>query len=130
MIKYLLVSAALFVFISVFPSTSFADKMDATKIVDPETRAHIETQYMKKELALDSLTAASVQEINLKYAKANQELMTSDKKNTEKVKEIKKNSKEKDREMEKILTPDQYKKYTEKKKDIMEKVEEKVKEKK
>jgi hypothetical protein len=130
MIKYFLGSVALFVFISVFPSISYAEKMDTTSMLNPDTRARVESQYMEKELALDSSTAASVHEINLKYANANQEIMTSDKKHAEKLKEVKKNSHAKDQELKKVLTADQYKKYTEKKMEMMEMVKEKVKAKK
>jgi predicted RND superfamily exporter protein len=130
MIKFLLGSVVFFVFISVFPSSSFAEKMDTTSMMNPDTRARHETQYMEKELNLDSSTVISVHKINLKYAEANQEIMTSDKKRADKIKEVKKNSIEKDQEMEKVLTADQYKKYTEMKKEMMETVKEKAKGKK
>jgi hypothetical protein len=126
MIKFLLGSVVLFVFISVFPSSIFADKMDTTSMMGPDWRAGYETQYMEKELGLDFFTAASVHEINLKYAEANQKIMTSDKKIVEKIIEVKKNSYAKDQEIEKVLTADQYNEYKEKKKEMMEIVNEKV----
>jgi Spy/CpxP family protein refolding chaperone len=128
MIKFLFGSVVFFVFIGVFPSSTFADKMDTTSMMSPDWdwRAGYETQYMEKELALDFFTAASVHEINLKYAESNHKIMTSDKKTVEKIIEVKKNSYAKDQEMEKVLTADQYKEYTEKKKEMMKTVEEKV----
>lgn len=127
MIKFLLGSVVFFVLISVFPSSTFAEKMDTTSMLGWDWRAGYETQYMEKELGLDFFTAASVHEINLKYAEANQKIMTSDKKDAEKIEEIKNNSTAKDLELEEVLTADQYKEYTEKKRDMMEIVNEKVK---
>lgn len=59
MIKYFLESVVLFAVISFIPSVSYAQEIDTTGILNPEVVARFETQFMKKELALDSSTASS-----------------------------------------------------------------------
>lgn len=130
MFNSLLESIVLFAVISVIPNISFADEVDTTGILNPDMRAHLETEFMEKKLALNSSTASLVYDINLKYAKINQEIMSSKKRNAEKYREVKKNLSEKDDDLKKVLTGDQYKKYTETKKEMMETIKEKVKEQK
>jgi hypothetical protein len=130
MVKKLLLSAVLLAMINIMPTLSLAQETDTTGFKNPDTRAQFETQYMKRALNLDSAVADSVYNINLKYAKANQELITSEKKKAHKYRELMKSSEAKDKELQKVLTEEQYKKYTETKNEMLSAIKEKMKEKK
>lgn len=122
MTKCFLGSLVLFAVLCVIPSASFAQKPD------PEVVARIETDFMKKQLKLDSSTESVVHEINLKYEKENYRIMNSDISKVDKLKEIKQNSDAKDEEMKRVLSKDQYEKYIKLKKDLMKLAGEKMKE--
>jgi hypothetical protein len=129
MIRYFLESIVLFALISVIPSASFAQKTDTTGNLNPQNVARVETDFMKHQLALDSTKAAAVYEINLKYAKENQQVMKSDKSDSLKLMQIRKNSDAKDNELKRVLTNDQYNKYIAMKKEMMNSIKEKMKQK-
>jgi hypothetical protein len=112
--------------ISFMPGVSFAQPIDTTGIMNPEVPATIETEYMKNKLALDSSTASAVYDINLRSEKRNQQIITSNKSNATKFRELQLSSQTRDAEMKRVLTKDQYNKYMAMKKDMMSTVKEKL----
>lgn len=95
----------------------------------PEEKGKVLTEWMHDELKLDSSVVKSAYEINLKYAKLNQVVMSSDKGKLKKLKEMKANSESKDKELKKIFTKEQYDKYQKRKDELLELMKEKIKEK-
>lgn len=94
----------------------------------PEERAEMQTEWMKKTLSLDSGAAAAVHQINLKYAKKNQAAMESGGSRRNKLRSLKKLSSEKDAELEKVLSAEQYRTYTKKKDEMKDRMKEEVRE--
>ncbi len=84
----------------------------------PEERAKRQTEWMKKELSLDSATEAKVHSINLKYADANQSLVNSSGSKISKLQKVKANSAAKDDELESVLNKNQYEKYLQRKEEV------------
>lgn len=82
----------------------------------PEERAQRWDNWMKEQLALTPEQQGKVQEINLRYAKQNENLKTATASRREKFKELRSTDKEKDNELKTILTKDQFHIYQEKKK--------------
>lgn len=82
----------------------------------PEERAQRWDTWMKEQLALTPEQQAKVQEINLRYARQNEDLKTTTASRKQKIQELKSTDKEKDTELKAILNKDQFKIYQEKKK--------------
>ncbi|HSD14980.1 MAG TPA: hypothetical protein VLB74_10060 [Flavobacterium sp.] len=84
----------------------------------PMERAEKITTWMKDNLNLTPEQIPLVQELNLKYAKMNEELknMAGPRKN--KMEKLKSNDIAKENELKNILTPDQYKLYESKKREL------------
>jgi len=82
----------------------------------PEERAQHWDNWMKEQLALTPEQQGKVQEINLRYAKQNEELKATGGDRRSKFQELKSTDKEKDSELKAIFTKDQFKTYQEKKK--------------
>lgn len=87
----------------------------------PEDRARWQTEWMKKELSLDSAIVAKVFDINLKYASKVDAIMRTDSSRYAKRRDVSVLMKAKDSELEKVLTPDQFKLYLQKKEAAREK---------
>jgi len=129
MIKNISLCFVFFAAISLIPNVSSAQPADTTGIYNPEYPATIETEYMKSKLSLDSATASSVYNINLKYEKRNQQILTSKINNAEKFRALQLSSQTRDAEMKSVLTKEQYNKYMAIKKDMMNTVKDKLKKK-
>ena len=80
----------------------------------PEEIAKYQTDWMKKEISLDSATVSAIYTINLKYAKMNHEIMQSDEPGEDKFSKFRANNDEKDKELQKILTAEQFTLYQQK----------------
>lgn len=104
-------------------------QMDQLKDTTPEQRAQMQTKWMQSNLALDAKAAASASAINLKYAKENESLMSSDGPKFKKLMAFKENSSAKDSELKAIFTPEQYSLYEQKKSEMESKVMQMAKEK-
>jgi len=82
----------------------------------PEERAQYWDNWMKEQLALTPEQQVKVQEINLRYARQNEELKATGGDRRSKFQELKSADNEKDSELKTIFTKDQFKTYQEKKK--------------
>jgi hypothetical protein len=107
-----------FLFLITICSTAFAQTASLT----PEERAQRWDTWMKEQLALTPEQQGKVQEINLRYAKQNEQLKSTTADRRSKFQELKSTDKEKDNELKAILTKDQFKTYQEKKKDFQQKM--------
>ena len=76
-----------------------------------EERASMITQKMKERLSLSDGQLKSVQEINLKYAKINEQTLTDSGNKLSKAKKLKSSMSAKDDELKKVLNKDQYAEY-------------------
>lgn len=80
----------------------------------PAERAEIQTKLMAYELSLsDSSRIDKVHKINLKYAKKMEELATSGGSRRAKFRKMRSLSEDKDKELKKALTSEQYEEYLE-----------------
>ena len=95
----------------------------------PDERAAKLTDWMKTNLQLTAEQEKPVQEINLKYAIKTEELRNTDEPRKEKFKKIKGYNEEKDKELKKVFTEDQFKLYLAKKEEVKEEFKAKAKEK-
>jgi hypothetical protein len=77
----------------------------------PEERAQFQTEWMKKKLALDAAQIEQVQSINEKYARKNDPVLKGDAGKLSKFKQLKSLQKEKDFELKRVLTGEQFKMY-------------------
>ena len=87
-----------------------------TKESAPEARAQRWDDWMKVELTLSPEQEGKVHDVNLKYAKKNDELKSTSGSKKSKFQELKTNDTDKDAELKGILTKDQFDTYLEKKK--------------
>ena len=105
-------TCVLFLFLITLSFTAYSQSASST----PEERAQRWDNWMKEQLALTPEQQGKVQEINLRYAKQNENLKTATASRREKFKELRSIDKEKDSELKTILTKDQFPIYQEKKK--------------
>jgi hypothetical protein len=84
----------------------------------PEERAAFQTDRMKTDLNLSDEQTAKVREINLKYAKENQEVFKSDVSQEEKKNKMREIYQRKQDELKTVLTVEQYEKYRSEKKEM------------
>ena len=77
----------------------------------PAERSQLQTQWMKDKLLLGESQVDLVYAINLKYANMNDPLLKSTESKVSKFKKLKASQKEKENELKKIFTPDQFSKY-------------------
>jgi len=94
-----------------FAHLATAQNATAMKDKTPEERAQFQTGLLKSKLSLDSRQVTQVQAINLKYALKNDPIMKSDAGKFSKFKQIKALQKEKDLELKKVFTAEQFKQY-------------------
>src|SRR4051812_18005713 len=94
----------------------------------PEERAEKITEWMKTNLNLTEAQIQPVTDINLKYAKKNEELKASTADRKVKFKQLKSNEKAREDELKKVLTKEQIKIYQAKKNELKKMIEEKSKE--
>jgi hypothetical protein len=96
--------------------------------VPVEQRAKMITEWMDQELKLDTVAEEKAQQINLKYARLNQEIYTARTGRRAAIKKIQANAKAKDLELKSVFTPEQYVTYLEKKKELRLYIKKKLKE--
>lgn len=77
----------------------------------PQERAKFQTEMMKNKLGLDSAQLKQVEAINLKFALKNEPVIKSDDSKFSKFKQIRSSQKEKEAELKKIFTAEQFKQY-------------------
>ncbi|GHN00508.1 hypothetical protein WSM22_19970 [Cytophagales bacterium WSM2-2] len=84
----------------------FAQRQAASRT--PEQRAEAITTWMTKKLKLTDDQKTRIYDVNLKYAKLNQEARTEDANNTKTLhEELRANEKEREADFKTILTPEQ-----------------------
>jgi hypothetical protein len=118
----------LFMFILLIPYNVLAQSGEF-KNSTPEQRAELITNWMKSKLALDPAVVTEVYNINLKYARIDQDVMSSTGGRFRKFKELKANGKSKDKELKAVFTGEQYNKYLQKKEELRKAIRERMKEK-
>ncbi len=84
----------------------------------PEERAKNQTEWMKTELSLDSIQVEKVHSINLEYATKMESIKNTSGERRQKIQMLRSLSSDKDSELKKIFTKEQYKAYQRKKDDI------------
>jgi hypothetical protein len=114
-------------FISFFGFPALAQD-NALKNSTPEDRARAQTEWMMSKLFLDPEIETMVYNINLKYSEKTHGIIKSHSSRIQKYKELKASSNAKDKELEKILTRDQYKLYKQKKGDMKDEMYQKIRE--
>ncbi|HEV8504801.1 MAG TPA: hypothetical protein VGQ53_05360 [Chitinophagaceae bacterium] len=99
----------------------------AQKLGDAAERSAKLTEWMRINLNLTDEQLPPVRDINLKYAKKMDALQTNSLPKSEKMKQITDNDKEKDKELQSILTNSQFQTYLSKKQEIKKKFKENLK---
>ena len=94
----------------------------------PEERAQKITDWMKTNLQLSDEQATSIHAVNIKYANQNESLKEDASGRRAKYKKLKDNQEAKDQELKRMLTPEQFKTYLSKKKELQEKVRDEARE--
>ncbi len=102
--------------------TVYAQNASDRQRKTPEDRAQIQSTWMLKNLNLDSLQAEKVQVINRRYAWKNEPILASGASNLSKFNKLKSLQNEKDAELKKIFTPEQFKQYELHKEELKEKI--------
>jgi len=74
----------------------------------PEQRASAQTAFMKAKLALSASQLEKVSALNLEYAKRFDPILKGDAGRFSKLRQIRNLEAEKERELEKLITPDQF----------------------
>ncbi|WP_153799242.1 hypothetical protein [Foetidibacter luteolus] len=96
----------------------------------PEERAKMQSDMMKEKLALTDEQCQKVSTVNLKYARQMDALKNDGGGRFAKMRKAKSAMGDKDGELEKIFTPEQFEKYKTFKKEMMDKAKENYKSKK
>jgi hypothetical protein len=94
----------------------------------PDQRAAKITEWMKTNLKLNDEQTAKVSDINKKYASKMEDLRSTITDKKKKMTAVKDLDKQKDSELQAVLTPDQFKSYLAKKEEMKEQVKSKMKE--
>ena len=120
-------SLSLVLMVALFVSSAIiAQPSGGGRMMDPEVMAKRQTEMMQKELGLDKETTEKLAEINLKYSKKMmgtfKEMRESGSFDREKMREkMTKLDEEKNKELKKIFTEEQYEKYEKLMKEMREK---------
>ena len=90
----------------------FAANVAAAQLADlarstPEQRANAQTAFMKSKLALSTSQLGKVSALNLEYAKRFDPILKGDAGRFSKLRQIRSLEAEKERELEKLVSPDQ-----------------------
>ena len=99
----------------------------AQKLGDATERSAKLTEWMRINLSLTDEQLPTVRDINLKYAKKMDALITNSLPKSEKMKEITDNDKAKDEELKNVMTSSQFQTYLSKKQEIKKKFKENLK---
>ena len=102
------------------------DAAAALKNTTPEQRAQFQTSLMKTKLKLDSAQTLKISDINLKYAKKNDELMKGDGRKFKMMRDMMAIQKDKNADLKKVFTDDQYKQYVAMEDEMKEKMKERA----
>jgi hypothetical protein len=89
----------------------------------PEERARIQTEWMKQSLNLNESQLTQIEPLNLKYVQKMEEVKTIPGR-IGKLKKVKSIMEEKDNELKRILTKDQFNVYLEKREELKNKLKE------
>ncbi|WP_342089403.1 hypothetical protein [Dyadobacter sp. OTU695] len=90
---------------------AMAQNASAMQDKTPQERAAYQTEMMKSKLGLDTAQLKQVKAINLKYALKNEQVIKSGDSKFSKFRQISSSQKEKQAELKKILTAQQFKQY-------------------
>lgn len=106
-------SLAVALTLSFMLSGQLAMAQDGSAMQDktPQERAKFQTEMMKNKLGLDSVQLNQVKTINLKYALKNEPVLRSDNNKLSKFRQLKSSQNEKDAELKKVFTTEQYRQY-------------------
>jgi len=104
-------AVALILLVMLFGQLAMAQKASAMQDKTPQERAKLQTEMMKNKLGLDSSQVKQIEAINLKYAVSNEPVLKGGGSKLAKFKQLRSSQKEKDTELKKIFTPEQYKQY-------------------
>ncbi len=88
----------------------------------PEERAKVQTEWMQTELSLDSTQIEKVYQINLKYANKLDGIKNSSEDRMQKFKKFKALSSDKDKDLKKVFSNEQFKIYQKKKDELRSKM--------
>src|SRR5689334_17798892 len=102
-----------------FSGNTFAQKMG-----DAAERSAKLTEWMRTNLRLTDEQLPTVRDINLRYAKKMDAIVTNSLPKSEKMREITENDKAKDKELKEVLTDNQFQTYLSKKQEIKKKFKE------
>lgn len=94
----------------------------------PEERAQFQTEWMESELSLDSTVVPTVYDINLKYANKMESIKNSGGRRYQKFQQMKSLSEDKDNELKKIFTKEQYNTYLARKNEAREEIKQRMRE--
>lgn len=107
--NHLLVTTMLIISSLLLVSQLYAQSPESRKT--PEERAKSLTDKMKEELVLTDAQYQPIYDLNLKYAKQNDEIAGSSEGKRAKIKQIRSAQSNKEEELKAILTEEQYQKY-------------------
>lgn len=97
----------------------YADTLAKLKAAAPEQRAAMQTNLMQSKLQLNDAQLKQVAAINLSYARKIEPILRSDDSRFSKYRKIKPMLDEKDEKLKGVFTVDQFKKYQDIKKELM-----------
>ena len=103
-----------------------AQQMAELKKSTPEQRAQLLTDMMRARLKLTDGQVSQVHDINLKYAKKMQPVLEGSERPFREVWELKEFNRDKEAELKKILTPEQFQQYLAAKDEIRQKMEQHI----
>jgi hypothetical protein len=106
--KIFLNVAAICLLVMVFTTNSL---LAQSSMKTSEERAALITEKMKERLSLNDGQLKKIQEINLRYAKINEQTLTGSGNKLSKAKKLKSSMSAKDEEFKKVLDKDQYAEY-------------------
>ncbi|MDR6561771.1 MULTISPECIES: hypothetical protein [unclassified Arcicella] len=110
-----------------FSQLTTAQNTSVIKNTSPEERAELLTDLMKSKLGLDPVQSIKVQAINQKYTLKNEPILKSNAGKFSKFKQKKKLQKEKDEELKKVFTTEQFNQYQAFEAEMKRKIKERIK---
>ena len=121
----LILSTAIALF-GAFAGPAGAQMLEKLKKTTPEQRAKIQTELMKAKLDLNPAQVGQVGALNLKYAQKMQPLIAGGSGPLMEMREMREINEQKEADLKKILTSDQFEKYLAAKEEMREKFEERI----
>lgn len=105
------IAVALTLLFMLFTQLANAQNASAMKGKTPQERAKFQTEMMKSKLGLDSSQVKQVEAINLKYAVNNEPVLKGGQSKLAKFKQLRSSQQDRDAELKKVFTAEQYKQY-------------------